>query len=319
MTDSFWLPKVSIIIPVYNGVNYMKEAINSALNQTYSNIEVIVVNDGSTDNGETGSVALSYGDKIKYLEKSNGGVSSALNLGIKHMTGEYFSWLSHDDVYTPYKIENQINSLKEYGSKNAIAMCSHFFIDDRGEKLNKTPNMVFKNGCYEWGTALKTMLIKGTFNGCALLIPKDAFDRCGEFHEGLRYSQDSLMWDKIFLAGYSLVYNDNKDVMNRIHNRQLTQTGKTIFKSDSWEISKILMKDLIEASDSKSNFVFYFAERNALNGNMNVVKSCISEGKKHGLICWRHELFLLIQSLYGEIRPILRKLYYKYLIRVKIG
>lgn len=96
-------PLVSIVIPVYNGANYMREAIDSAINQTYDNIEIIVVNDGSTDNGETERIALSYGDKIKYYKKENGGCASALNYGISKMQGEWFSWLSHDDVYYPEK------------------------------------------------------------------------------------------------------------------------------------------------------------------------------------------------------------------------
>ncbi|WP_032139571.1 glycosyltransferase family 2 protein, partial [Rickettsia tamurae] len=111
---------VSIIIPVYNGANYMKEAINSALAQTYKNIEIIVVNDGSKDNGETERVALSYGDKIRYFHKENGGCGSALNYGIKNMKGEYFSWLSHDDIYYPNKIEHQVNILNKLDNKDTI-------------------------------------------------------------------------------------------------------------------------------------------------------------------------------------------------------
>ena len=91
-------PKVSIIIPVYNGANYVSEAIDSALAQTYKNIEIIVVNDGSSDDGATEKIAKSYGDRIRYFAKENGGVSSALNFGIRQMTGEWFSWLSHDDL-----------------------------------------------------------------------------------------------------------------------------------------------------------------------------------------------------------------------------
>ena len=106
--------KVTIIIPVYNGSNYVREAIDSALAQTYKNIEILVVNDGSTDEGATRDICLSYGDKITYYEKENGGVSTALNLGIEKMTGDYFSWLSHDDLYYPDKIEKQMKELEKY-------------------------------------------------------------------------------------------------------------------------------------------------------------------------------------------------------------
>ena len=78
-------PKVSIVIPVYNGEDYVNEAIDSALAQTYENCEVIVVNDGSTDNTE--AIVKTYGNKIRYFSKENGGVSSALNVGIEHMEG----------------------------------------------------------------------------------------------------------------------------------------------------------------------------------------------------------------------------------------
>ena len=81
----------------------MREAIDSALAQTYDNVEVIVVNDGSSDDGKTAEIAKSYRDNIKYVEKENGGVASALNRGIEEMQGDFFSWLSHDDVYEPDK------------------------------------------------------------------------------------------------------------------------------------------------------------------------------------------------------------------------
>ena len=101
-------PKVSIIIPVYNGENFLEQAINSALHQTYDNIEVIVINDGSNDKGKTEAIAKKYNDKIKYFYKENGGVASALNMALEKMSGDYFSWLSHDDLYYDDKIEKQI-------------------------------------------------------------------------------------------------------------------------------------------------------------------------------------------------------------------
>ena len=107
-------PKVSIIIPVYNGSNFMKCAIDCALAQTYENTEIIVVNDGSNDDGKTEAIALSYGEQIRYFSKPNGGVSSALNCGIANMTGDYFAWLSHDDAYSATRIEDAVKLLKSH-------------------------------------------------------------------------------------------------------------------------------------------------------------------------------------------------------------
>ena len=135
-SSKVFAPKVSVVIPVYNGANYLREAIDSALSQTYSNIEIIVVNDGSNDKGETRNIALSYGDKIRYFEKENGGVSSALNLGIREMTGEYFSWLSHDDSYKPQKIENSIRYLSTFENRDRlIVMCGSYISNGSSERV----------------------------------------------------------------------------------------------------------------------------------------------------------------------------------------
>src|SRR5262245_28831390 len=106
------LPKVSIVIPVYNGADYLAHAIDSALAQTYPAIEVVVVNDGSSDGGATEAVARVYGDRIRYFAKPNGHVASALNFGIREMRGAFFSWLSHDDLYFPEKVEAQMALLE---------------------------------------------------------------------------------------------------------------------------------------------------------------------------------------------------------------
>jgi glycosyltransferase involved in cell wall biosynthesis len=118
---SLFNPKVSIVIPVYNnGSNYLREAIDSALFQTYKNIEVIVVNGGSTDGGKTDRICKSYGNKIRYYVKENGGIATALNMGIEKMKGEYFSWLSHDDVYYPEKVQKQIEVLSGFEDKETV-------------------------------------------------------------------------------------------------------------------------------------------------------------------------------------------------------
>ena len=135
-------PMVSIVIPVYNGANYVREAIDSALAQTYKNVEVIVVNDGSKDDGATERICLSYGNKIRYIQKENGGVSSALNMGIKNMKGEYFSWLSHDDKYEIDKIEKQISCLNECEDDICVLLCESKQIDSSS---NVIKNALKKN------------------------------------------------------------------------------------------------------------------------------------------------------------------------------
>lgn len=210
-------PKVSIVIPVYNGANYMREAIDSALAQTYSNIEVLVINDGSNDNGETDRIAKSYGDRIKYFSKPNGGVASALNLGIENMNGDYFSWLSHDDVYKPDKIENQINVLMKHSDKEkVVAGCF--------EVVNEKKEFLYKNDAFEKYSVDKIengifSLLRGCINGCTLLIPKEAFTKYGVFNDKLITTQDFDMFFRIF-KGKKIIFCHTFDVLSRAHEEQ---------------------------------------------------------------------------------------------------
>jgi len=120
---------ISVIIPVYNGANYLREAVESALAQTHPDVEVIVVNDGSNDGGATHDVALSFRSRIRYIEKANGGVASALNAGIREMRGDFFSWLSHDDVFYPEKLARQVAHLRRLNDDKAISFCNYHEID----------------------------------------------------------------------------------------------------------------------------------------------------------------------------------------------
>lgn len=147
MKENKNLPLASIVIPVYNGADYLKEAVDSALGQTYPNCEVIVVNDGSADGGRTERAALSYGDRIRYFSKENGKVSTALNLGLKNMRGEYFAWLSHDDVFYADKIEKQIQAMERSGRRMAAASCNFFGTAAERRPLN--PQSFMADGCWK--------------------------------------------------------------------------------------------------------------------------------------------------------------------------
>lgn len=252
-------PKVSIIIPVYNGSNFLANAIDCALNQTYENLEVIVVNDGSTDDGRTERIAFSYGDKIRYFSKPNGGVSSALNYGIRNMTGEYFSWLSHDDAYTVTKVADSVALLRKHEALNGrtIAYTGGYFMDSHGNSIGDFPGFFEENQMYSGVDVVKIMTQKGTLNGCCMLIPRNAFMDVGEFNESLRYSQDSLMWYKIFLAEYSLVCDNRSNVMYRLHRGQTSQRRRDLYEHDALVIAKLLAEPLMKAEFSGELLIRY--------------------------------------------------------------
>ncbi len=216
-------PLVSIVIPVYNGSNYLREAVESALAQTYRNIEILVVNDGSRDDGKTREVALTFGNRIRYLEKSNGGVSSALNLGIREMHGAYFSWLSHDDLYPPDKIEKQIVFLYEHNAFDDIIFTGSDYIDSEGRFLYTSPRLSIDESRFFY------QLVKDRFiGGCTLLIPRVAFERCGFFDEALKTVQDYDMWFRMIRAGFKFRYLPIAAVKTRLHPLQDTVVKRPV-------------------------------------------------------------------------------------------
>ena len=224
-------PLVSIIVPVYNGAKYMREAIDSALAQTYSNVEIIVVNDGSNDGGATRDIALSYGDKIRYFEKENGGVSTALNLGIKNMRGKYFSWLSHDDVYLPEKIQVEIDALRKAGDMSRVVYSNWFRLKmPERSQIPANSNDNYRQGLLETG-ALAPLL--GFISGCSLLIPKFYFDVYGCFDEIFRAVQDYKKWFEMF-RGKRLVYVRQPLILSREHSEQTTHIYSIRMSEEHW-------------------------------------------------------------------------------------
>ncbi len=219
-------PKVSIVIPVYNGANFLSEAIDSALSQSYSNIEIIVINDGSDDANETDKIARSYGDAIQYYYKKNGGVASALNLGIQKMTGDYFSWLSHDDVYYDKKIETQIDYLSKRGSKEIITFSNFKQIDSESRVINE----IRINKEY-LGNIFLTILSL-TIHGCTLLIPRECFENIGGFSENIMTVQDNHLWLKMAKAGYRFEHIPAFFVRCRIHAQQTSNRLRKFHKDE---------------------------------------------------------------------------------------
>jgi glycosyltransferase involved in cell wall biosynthesis len=123
---------VSVIIPVYNSAQFLNESLESVINQTYSNIEIICVNDGSTDNSL--EILQQYSDKITIISQENHGLASALNLGIRKMKGIWFKWFSPDDIMFSNTIEQLVDAAKHF-SDNVIVYSNWQIINENGNIL----------------------------------------------------------------------------------------------------------------------------------------------------------------------------------------
>jgi glycosyltransferase involved in cell wall biosynthesis len=210
------VPLVSTIIPVYNGANYVSAAIESALDQTYPNIEVIVVDDGSTDN--TSDIVAQF--PVKYIKKQNGGVASALNTGAREMKGQFFCWLSHDDVFNRNKIERQVETYLGRPASERIILCSDYeLINGAGETYNTVTldtKMIAEKPEYA--------VLRGSVNGCTVFIPADFFSEVGYFDESLPYTQDYDLWLR-GLQRYRFVHMPEALIKCRQHDQQGSKRG----------------------------------------------------------------------------------------------
>jgi len=120
---------VSVIIPAYNRANIVRETVDSVLRQTYAQFEVIVVDDGSTDN--TREVLATYRDpRVRYFYKTNGGLSSARNFGLSAATGEYIAFLDSDDVWRPWKLSAQVEIFRRHSDVGMSWSDMSSFTDD---------------------------------------------------------------------------------------------------------------------------------------------------------------------------------------------
>jgi len=228
-------PRFSIIIPVYNGSDFLREAIDSSLSQTYPHFEVIVINDGSEDNGKTENIALSYGKKIRYFSKPNGGVASALNYAIERMKGEYFVWLSHDDMFDEARLEEDAKFL-DNNDEIFITFCKTKTIDNNNviTGIQETKIDEIKNP-YQ-------CLKLGGINMCAMTIRKSCFQKAGLFNEKNKTMQDVEM--NLKLARYYIFYNNpNTFTLKRVHDGMGTNMLKDRHIVDQKKFLELLKND----------------------------------------------------------------------------
>ena len=204
-------PLISVIIPAFNHEEFIGEALDSVLDQTYRNLEVIVVDDGSTDN--TKEVLKRYEEEIKYIYQQNRGVSSARNRGIAISRGEFIAFLDADDIWLPEKLEVQLNLMEGEGSIGLVG-CGRYGMDYSGNTMEGLLGKNYSNHV----EFLNQLLIGNIFRGgsTGAFVKKECFEKVGLFDESMRFGEDWDMWIRIAKL-YKVRFVDKPMVKVRQH------------------------------------------------------------------------------------------------------
>ena len=182
-------PLVSVIIPNYNYGRFLAETIDSVLLQTYPNIEIIVVDDGSTDNSE--DVLRSYGEKIKWFKQANKGVAEARNRAVAESAGEMLAFLDSDDVWLPEKIEKQIEIFQSDASVGLVH-CGYVDFDNEGKLLEEHLDGIAGEVTEEMIRYRRAVVLGG---GSAAIIRREVFSAVGGFDQTVAPAED---WEFYF-------------------------------------------------------------------------------------------------------------------------
>jgi glycosyltransferase involved in cell wall biosynthesis len=210
--------KVSIVLPTYNGAKYLQQSIDSCLNQTYKNIELIIVDDGSMD--ETSDIIKSYQDeKIKYIRhKKNKGLSHALNTGFKRATGEYLTWTSDDNYYAQNAVGSMV-ALLQANRKIDFVYANYYIIDDDSE--------VWQTESVGPSKALKDYNCIGP----CFLYRRKIYEVLGEFNSAAFLAEDYEYWIRVFKR-FRMQKLDEFIYWHRLHPQSLT--GKYAIEAKRW-------------------------------------------------------------------------------------
>lgn len=221
------MPIISVVIPVYNGEKTLKETIDSVLNQTFDDFELIVINDGSTD--KTLEIISNIKDeRLKVFSYPNAGLSASRNRGISLARGEYVSFIDADDLWTPDKLELQLKALQEH-PQAAVAYSWTDCIDDSGKFLGKCNYLSFSGD-----VRANLLLINFIDSGSNVLIRTEAFKKVGNFDESRKSCEDWDMWLRL-AAEYSFIAVSKPQVLYRISSSSMS-TNLLRMEAESMEV-----------------------------------------------------------------------------------
>jgi glycosyltransferase involved in cell wall biosynthesis len=286
-------PTVSTIIPTYNRAHLIGRAIQSVLNQTYQNFEIIVVDDCSTDNTwEVIKEFIESEKRIQYFKHNeNKGGSAARNTGIKMAKGDYIAFLDSDDEWLPGKLEKQLKIFKNNSVQVGAIYSGFQYIYQKGIDMDK--RHIPKNRGYIY----KDLLMKNCVGSAStLLIKKECFDKVKLFDKSLPSCQDYDMWIRI-AKYYEFDFVKESLVKYQVHDNQISTNLSTVIKGEKKIINKYL-KELKKSPIIYSEHCFFL-------GNKLCHAAEMREGRKYLFkaiiiypFCMKYHIYVF-SSLFG--------------------
>jgi len=231
-------PLVSIVIPVFNASDFVLETLQSATNQTYKNIEIIVVDDGSTDNSL--DLIKSFEGKITVISTTNNGAASARNLGILASSGLIIAFLDSDDIWDPQKIEKQVSFL--LANELDLVYCSGREFGER-EGKHLVHRAKFSGNCYPLFSTNPTVAII-TLGCSTAILKREVINKSGLFDENFKGPAEDWDFFRRVCRYGNVDFIDEELVDYRIHDKNVSRASAvSYFEGNKMAISKMLSED----------------------------------------------------------------------------
>lgn len=272
MTSNNIKPDISVIMSVYNGELYLKEAIESILNQSYINFEFIIINDGSTDNSH--DICLDFKEKdtrIIYITQENKGLCFSLNLAIKNASGKYIARMDSDDISLENRLLNQKNFLDSNLNIDVLGSRA-IVIDSNGNKKQKIKPQTNSDDIFT-GMFFENQMIHPSVMFRREILQK----KCLFYDESFKVAQDYNLWSKL-LNNNNFANLQSYELLYRIHNSSVSETKRTTQDHNARKIRMFLLgKHFSEIftllTDSYFNSKIDIEDIKIIEDEFNVIKN----------------------------------------------
>jgi glycosyltransferase involved in cell wall biosynthesis len=210
------MPQVAVIIPAYNQSQFLSQAIQSVLDQTFSDWEAVIVDDGSSD--DTRNVAHSFKDsRLRYIYQENRGLSAARNTGIRNSTAPYLSFLDSDDMFLPEKLALLLAMLQQHPELGLVAGQA-VPVDENNQRVGKIMDTPLP-------PQPERLLLGNPLHVGSVLLRRNWQEQAGFFDESLRSYEDWDMWLRLGVQGCHMDYVNKPVSLYRFHTAQMTRIG----------------------------------------------------------------------------------------------